>query len=125
MTRPWDRFERTTKVWVRAHRSALVGGVACSKMSIFWPRLQVGVKGAQREKCTLKEVKNASMYGLVTQAHSRSCLVLSVHLSLSFPASSHHLILERALRLLGLLDAYLQPGPEHAHFRACQPAYTR
>ena len=41
MTQPWDRFERTTKVWVRAHRSARLGRVACSKMRIFWARLQV------------------------------------------------------------------------------------
>ena len=58
MTQPWDRVERTTKVWVRAHRSARVARFACSKMSIFRLRLQVGVKGAQREKCTLKEDKN-------------------------------------------------------------------
>ncbi len=81
-------------------------------MSIFWGKLQVGVKGAQREKCTAKEVKNASMYGLGTQEYSRSCLVLRVQLSLSFPASSHHLIVERALRLLGLLGHAL--SDEHA-----------
>ena len=43
MTQPWDRFERTTKVWVRAHRSARLGRVACSKMRIFWARLQVAL----------------------------------------------------------------------------------
>ena len=105
MTRPWDRIERTTKVRVCAHRSARVGRLACSKMAIFCARLQEGVKSAQREKCTLKEVKKASTYGLGTQAHSRACLVLSACLSLSFLASSHHLLLGHALLLLGPFDA--------------------
>jgi hypothetical protein len=105
MTRPWDRIERTTKVRVCAHRSARVGRLACSKMAIFWDRLQEGVKSAQREKCTLKEVKKKSTYGLGTQAHSRACLVLSARLSLSFLVSSHHLLLGHALLLLGPFDA--------------------
>ena len=105
MTRPWDRIERTTKVRVCAHRSARVGRLACSKMAIFWARLQGGVKSAQREKCTLKEVKKTSTYGLGTQAHSRACLVLSARLSLSFLVSSHHLLLGHALLLLGPFDA--------------------